>query len=282
MIPPVVDADWLARHPDARVVDVRWYMDGRSGRDAWHDGHLPGAVFVDMDAVLAAPASPEGGRHPLPEPEVFAAGMSAAGIGDDAVVVAYDDAGGANAARLVWLLRISDVDAAVLDGGLEAWAGELEAGAIEAPPASFTPRPWDPGAMATIDDAATAPLVVDARAAERYRGDVEVLDARPGHIPGAMNIPFAGNLGADSRFRNPAELRARFAEHGITEAEGVVVYCGSGITACHNLIAIEHAGLGRARLYPGSWSQYAATERLAATGADRGTQPPVDPQGFTR
>ncbi|MFP5416800.1 MAG: sulfurtransferase [Actinomycetes bacterium] len=279
MIPPVVDVQWLAAHPEARIVDVRWYLDGRSGRDAWCAGHLPGASFVDLDAVLAAPASHEGGRHPLPEPETFAAGMRAAGIGDDSVVVAYDDAGGASASRLVWLLRICDVDAAVLDGGLAAWPGELEAGAVHAPAATFTPRPWDPAALATIDDAATGPLVLDARAAERYRGDDERLDARAGHIPGAVNLPYAGNLAPDGSFLAPDELARRFAEHGITDALDVVVYCGSGVTACHDLIALEHAGLGRARLYPGSWSQYAATDRPIATGPEPGSHPGVDALG---
>lgn len=279
MIPPVVTSDWLAEHPAAILADVRWYLDGRSGRDAWASGHLPGAVFVDLDAVLASAASPEAGRHPLPEPHVFAEGMAAAGIGDDAVVVAYDDAGGASAGRLVWLLRMLGKDAALLDGGLQGWSGDLEEGPVEVSPATFTTRPWDPAALATIDDAATALRVVDARAAERYRGDAEPVDPRAGHIPGALNIPFAGNLAPGKRFRSPEELRARFAEHGITDATGVVVYCGSGVSACHDLIALEHAGLGRARLYPGSWSQYAATERPAATGDEPGERPAVDPQG---
>lgn len=279
-IPPVVDAAWLADHPDAVVADVRWYLDGRSGRDAHAAGHLPGAVFVDLDAVLAAPASPEGGRHPLPAPQVFADGMAATGIGDSAVVVAYDDAGGASAGRLVWLLRMLGVDAALLDGGVRAWTGDLEEGPVTPRPAIFTARPWDPSMLATIDDAATASIVVDSRAGERYRGEAEPIDARAGHIPGAVNVPFTGNL-ADGRFLDPDALRARWAEAGITDAAGVVVYCGSGVTACHNLIALEHAGLGRAQLYPGSWSQYASTERPAATGPEPGERPPVDPTGRT-
>ncbi len=278
LIPPVVDAAWLAAHPEAVVADVRWYLDGRSGRDAHAAGHVPGAVFVDLDAVLAGPASPEAGRHPLPEPQVFADGMAAAGIGDGAVVVAYDDAGGASAGRLVWLLRMLGVDAALLDGGITLWSGELEEGPVTVASAPFTARPWMPDGLATIDDAATAPLVVDARAAERYRGDTEPVDPRAGHVPGAINLPFPENL-EGGRWKSPEDLRERFAEHGITDAAGVVVYCGSGVTACHDLIALEYAGLGRARLYPGSWSQWSNTDRPAATGAEPGSKPAIDAAG---
>lgn len=282
MIPAVVSADWLTQHPEALLVDVRWYLDGRSGRDAYLAGHLPGAVFVDLTTALAAPATPEAGRHPLPEPAVFAEAMSAAGIGDDAVVVAYDDAGGASAGRLVWLLRLSGVDAALLDGGLARAEGPLEQGLVTPRPATFTAKPWDPAYLATIDDAATAPLVVDARVPERYRGESEPVDPRAGHIPGALNIPFAGNLADDQTFASPERLRERYAGHGITDARGVVVYCGSGVTATHDLIAMEYAGLGRGRLYPGSWSQYAHSERPAVTGPEPGGPPPIDASGRTR
>ncbi|HHU40448.1 MAG TPA: sulfurtransferase [Propionibacterium sp.] len=278
MIPPVVTADWLTEHPEAVLADVRWYLDGRSGRDAHGLGHLPGAVFIDLDAALASEGSPETGRHPLPEPQVFADAMGAAGIGEGSVVVAYDDAGGASAGRLVWLLRLLGVDAALLDGGIDHWAGPLEDGPVPAASTTFPSQPWPPDHLATIDDAATAPLVVDARAPERYRGEVEPVDPRAGHIPGAINIPFSGNL-ADGFFRSPGELRERYAEHGITDAAGVVVSCGSGVTACHDLIAMEHAGLGRGRLYPGSWSQWSNTERPAETGPQPGSKPSIDPTG---
>lgn len=281
MIPVVVDSAWLAAHPDAVVADVRHKLGKGPQRDAYLAGHLPGATFVDLDAALAATPSAEGGRHPLPEPAAFAEAMAAAGIGEDDVVVAYDDAGGAFAARLVWLLRLAGVDAALLDGGLQGWDGDLPGGAVERPAATFGTRPWDPGLLATIDDASTAPIVVDARAGERYRGESEPMDARAGHIPGAVNLPFAENLGPDGRFAEPEQLRRRFVQAGITDAAGIVVYCGSGVTACHNLIALEHAGLGRAQLYPGSWSQYAGTERPVATGAEPGSRPSVDPHGVT-
>nr|NLI51108.1 sulfurtransferase [Propionibacterium sp.] len=281
-MPVVVDAAWLADHPEVVLCDVRWYLDGRDGRTAYLSGHLPGAVFVDLDAHLAAPASVEGGRHPLPAPEVFAEGMRAAGISDDSVVVGYDDAGGAVAGRLVWLLRALGVDAAVLDGGLAAWRGPLAEGPEDAPArGDFTARPWAPADLATIDDACTAPLVLDARAPERYRGETEPVDARAGHIPGALSAFFGDNLNPDKTFRSPAELRRRFAALGVTDATDVVCYCGSGVNACHNLIALEHAGLGRGRLYPGSWSQYAATERPAATGPEPGGRPAIDPHGVT-
>lgn len=264
MIPPIVDRAWLARHPEAVLADVRYYLDGRSAAEAYAAGHVPGAVRVDMDTVLADPPSAEAGRHPLPAPERFAAGLAAAGVGDGATVVAYDDAGGAMAGRLVWLLRMLGEDAALLDGGLRAWDGELSAEEPEPTQARFSPRPWPDGALATIDEAATGECVIDARAGERYRGETEPIDPRAGHIPGARNLPLTGNLAPDGRFLAPDQLRARFAD--IDDAAAVTSYCGSGITACHNLIALEHAGLGRGRLYPGSWSQYSSTDRPAAVG----------------
>lgn len=268
MIAPVVSVSWLADHPEAVVADVRWYLDGRSGLAAHTADHLPGSVFVDLDAVLAASASAAEGRHPLPDPEVFAAGMRAAGISDDSVVVAYDDAGGMSAGRLVWMLRVLGVDAALLDGGITAWEGELVTGeGAASAPGSFTARDWPADRLATIDDAAGGPeaVVIDARAPERFRGEVEPIDPRAGHIPGAINVPFAGNL-VRRRFLSPDELRERFAAHGITDAADTIVYCGSGVTACHDLLALEYAGLGQGRLYPGSWSAYAATDRPAAVG----------------
>lgn len=269
MIAPIVSASWLADHPEAVVADVRWYLDGRSGRAAHEGGHIPGSVFVDLDAVLAAPESAEAGRHPLPDPETFAQGMRAAGISDDSVVVAYDDAGGMSAGRLVWMLRVLGVDAALLDGGVASWPGELVTGeGASAASGSFTARDWPADRLATLEEAAGAAeaVVIDARAPRRYRGDVEPLDPRAGHIPGAVNVPFGGNLGADGRFLAPESLRVRFEAVGVGPDTDSIVYCGSGVTACHDLLALEHAGLGRGRLYPGSWSAYAATDRPAATG----------------
>lgn len=268
-ISPVVSPAWLAEHPDAVVADVRWYLDGRDGHEAYLSGHLPGAVFVDLPTRLAAPPSAEQGRHPLPGPDAFAASMAEVGIGDDSIVVAYDDAGGAYAGRLVWMLRLLGVDAALLDGGIDAWSGPLETGQGAVPePGRFTPRGWAASDLASIDDAYAEPVVLDARAPARYRGDAEPVDPRAGHIPGARNAFFGDNLGPDKAFLAPEALRVRFAALGITDAEGVVSSCGSGVTACHNLIAMEYAGLGRGRLFVGSWSQYAATDRPAATGPE--------------
>lgn len=275
MIPPVVDLAWLKSHPEAVVADVRWYLDARSGADAYASGHIPGAVFIDLDEDLAGPASPEAGRHPLPDPEDFASAMVDAGIGDDSVVVAYDDAGGFSAGRLVWMLRALGVDAALLDGGLQAWDGELS---VESPAetdeeVTFGIRGWGSDVVATLDEAASGASVIDARSAERYRGEGGIsLDPRAGHLPGARCAPLTGNLTADLHFLSPTQLRERFASLGIADASEVISYCGSGVTACHNLLAMEYAGLGKGRLYVGSWSQYSATDRPAATGAEPGTR----------
>jgi len=271
-----VAPEWLAAHrTDVVVADVRWYLDGRSGADAYRAGHIPGAVWIDLDTVLADPPSAAQGRHPLPAPDRFAAGLAVAGIGDDQPVVAYDDVAGMAAGRLVWLLRALGQPAALLDGGLAAWPGPLARGAEQLPPARRTPRPWPNEALATASDTADVAggrsgVVLDARAPERYRGEVEPIDRRAGHIPGARNAPFSANLDpATGRFRSPAELRARFEELGVGEGREVVVYCGSGVSACHNLLALAHAGFdpGAVRLYPGSWSQWSADPgREVATG----------------
>ena len=269
----MVSVNWWQQHRDEVVLaDVRWYLDGRSGRDAYDAGHLPGAVFVDLDRWLAAGASPEAGRHPLPDPAVFAAGMAGLGIADDSTVVAYDDAGGTIAARLVWMLRVTGHAAALLDGGLPAYQAPLEKTLLEKtlperPPARFTPRPWPADRLAGIGDTTDPGLVVlDARDRSRYRGDSEPADPRPGHIPGARNLPCRENLAPDGTFLPVARLRERLAGVGVTDAAQVVSYCGSGVTACHNLLVLEYAGLGEGRLFPGSWSQYSHTSRPAALG----------------
>ncbi|NLT30560.1 MAG: sulfurtransferase [Propionibacterium sp.] len=267
MIPPVVDLTWLREHPEAVIADVRWYLDGRSGRAAYDTGHIPGAVFIDLDEALSAPPSTEAGRHPMPDPADFAAAMVDAGIGADSTVVGYDDAGGFSAGRLIWMLRALGIDAALLDGGLDAWDGALSTD----PPAepeddvTFPIGAWGADLTATIDEAAAGPMVIDARSVERFRGEGS-RDARAGHIPGARSAPMTDNLTEDNRFKTPEQLRERFAALGITDASEVISSCGSGVTACHNLLAMEYAGLGRGRLYPGSWSQYAATDRPVATG----------------
>jgi thiosulfate/3-mercaptopyruvate sulfurtransferase len=264
-MPPVVDAAWLDGHPDVVLADVRWYLDGRSGRAAYDGGHLPGAVFVDLDEWLAAEPSAAAGRHPLPDPEVFARGMSLLGIGDRTTVVAYDDAGGTIAARLVWLLRVTGHDAALLDGGLTGWSGPLSMAWVVREPAAFTSAAWPAERLAEIADLSGAQHLVDARQGERFRGEVEPIDARAGHIPGAESLPCRESLDADGRFLPLAELRSRLSAVGISAGDDVVSYCGSGVTACHNLLMLELVGFGPGRLYPGSWSQWAATDLPAAT-----------------
>lgn len=274
-LPPVVDAEWL-RDRLGRVVvcDVRWYLDGRSGKAAYDEGHLPGAVFADLDADLAAPPGGTRGRHPLPDPEAFADAMSRLGIGDRDTVVAYDDDGGSIAARLVWLLRVIRRDAAILDGGLDAWEGDLSTDPVHRPRAHFTATPWPSDRLADAD--LTARLaqsehtaVIDARAPDRYTGEREPVDPRPGHIPGAVNVPYADNFLPDTRFLRRADsLRVIYAGAGATGGRDIVVYCGSGVTACLDLLALEYAGIDDARLYADSWSGWSADPERPAEPAE--------------
>lgn len=277
---PLVDTAWLAAHRDdagLRLVDVRWYLDpARRGRDAWRAGHIPGAVFLDVEEDLSGPGGARGGpvgRHPWPDAAKVGRVMSRAGIGPGTHVVAYDDQAGATAARLWYVLRAYGHDAvSVLDGGIVKWKAEGRPVDTEEPvvaPASFTPRPragWvlTKAEMATLDPQR---LVFDARAAERYRGEVEPIDPRAGHVPGAKSAPFSLNLatGPVPVFCAKDELRARYAALG-ADAKEPVVYCGSGVTACHDLLALEIAGL-RGRLYGGSWSEWSSDPALpVATG----------------
>lgn len=272
MIGPVVDMAWWHEHRATVVTaDVRWYLDGRRGADAYARAHLPGAVFVDLDRWLAGPASPKDGRHPLPDPAVFAEGMAALGISDDDTVIAYDDTGGVTAARLVWMLRATGRAAALLDGGLTGYDGALETAAPTpaARPASFATVPWPPARLAGPDGLADV-ILLDAREGERFRGEVEPVDPRPGHIPGARSLPCREHVGADGRLLEDGALRARLAAVGVTGPHAdVVSSCGSGVTACHTLLLLEHLGLGPGRLYPGSFSQWSSDPaRTVATGAD--------------
>jgi thiosulfate/3-mercaptopyruvate sulfurtransferase len=271
MIPPVVDIAWLREHRDRVVVaDVRWYLDGRPGRDAYDRGHVPGAIFVDLDRRLAAAGTPAEGRHPLPDPDAFAQSMADLGIGDRDVVVAYDDAGGVVAARLVWMLRVTGHDAALLDGGLQAWDGELETEPAQRPPATFSAVAWPPDRLASADDAADPTnIVLDARTRDRYLGLDDPVDSRWGHVPGAHSLPCRENVDASGRLLPVEDLRRRFEAVGVDPATPVVSYCGSGVNACHTLLALEHAGLGTGRLFPGSWSQWSNdASRPVATGED--------------
>ena len=269
---PILDAGAVAElstgHGDTVLCDVRWYLDGRSGLEAYEAGHLPGAVFVDLDEHLTAEPGPGVGRHPLPVAEAFAGSMGELGIGPDDTVVAYDDAGGMSAGRLVWMLRVLGQAAALLDGGIGAWSGQLETRTPQRTPVDVPVRPWPDRAFVDIGDVAagaTGRVLLDARAPERYRGEVEPMDPRAGHVPGAVNAPFAANL-VDGRFLLPADLSDHYRALGVEDATDVVAYCGSGVSACHDLLAMEHAGMGRGRLYVGSWSQWSASNHPIATG----------------
>jgi thiosulfate/3-mercaptopyruvate sulfurtransferase len=271
---PVVDARWLDEHRDDVVlVDCRWYLDGRSGRDEYREGHLPGAVYIALDQWLADRGSPERGRHPLPPPEVFAEGMARHGISDESVVVAYDDAGGVIAARLVWILRATGHHAALLNGGLNAHRGPLTPG--DSAPGErgvFTPRPWPAAKLADESDVRHfSGVVVDARNRDRYEGAPDPVDSRFGHIPGAQSVPCRAHLDSQGFLLEPAVLRAAFAAVGVENDTPVISYCGSGVTACHNLLVMEWVGVGAGRLYPGSWSHYSSDPtRPIATGPEPG------------
>lgn len=280
----LVSVEWLAAHrsdPDVRVCDVRWFLPstGRVGRDEYLAGHLPGAVFVDLDHDLAGPDDGRAGRHPLPAAGAFEAAMRRAGVSPSTHVVAHDDAGGAVAARLWWLLRAhGHAQVSLLDGGLAAWkdAGlPLATGPVEVPAGSFASRPV-PGSSEDLPSVRSllrsGGLLLDARAPARYRGETEPVDARPGHVPAAVNLPFSDLL-ENGRFREPSALREAFGRVGVAGRE-VVASCGSGVTACHLLFALDHAGLlpfPQARLYAGSYSEWARHPELAvATGSAPG------------
>ncbi len=274
---PIVSGAWLQGNiADVAVADVRWYLDGRSGRVAYEAGHIPGAVFLDLDEGLSAPASATGGRHPLPDPQVFAAALGAAGIADGCPVVAYDDASGMVAGRLWWMLRALGEPVAVLDGGLGAWPGPLSTEIPEPAPAHFTPRPWPREAFATIEEVdelrrAAGAVVLDARSPDRYVGEPNALDPRFGHIPGAVSAPCAANLAPDGALRSPEDLREMYAAAGVDGETETVAYCGSGVSANLDLLALEVAGLGGGRLFVGSWSAWgAAPERPVAAGTEPG------------
>jgi thiosulfate/3-mercaptopyruvate sulfurtransferase len=296
----------LARDPAPVLLDVRWRLGGPPGIDSYRQGHLPGAVFIDLDRDLSGPAGPAG-RHPLPDPAAFQAAIRAAGVGRDRPVVVYDDGDATVAARGWWTLRyFGHPDVRVLDGGYRAWTGaglavttaepapapgDFTAEPTPAPgdftaeptpaPGDFTaePAPGDftaePGHMPVLDAAAAQAaartgLLLDARAGERYRGEIEPVDPVAGHIPGAVSAPTVGNVNPDGTLRDAAELAARFAALGAVPGarRPVAAYCGSGVTAAHEVLALTLAGIPAA-LYVGSWSNWVADPaRPVATGPE--------------
>jgi thiosulfate/3-mercaptopyruvate sulfurtransferase len=254
----------------AVLLDVRWSLGRSDGREQYRAGHLPGAVFVDLEAELAAPGLATEGRHPLPSLPALQSAARRWGVDQDSRVVVYDATGGLAAARAWWLLRWGGLtDVSILDGGLAAWRGELETGdTVPTPGAVVLTGGGMP--VLTADQAAALPasggVLLDARAGERYRGEVEPIDPRAGHVPGAVSAPTADNLDADGRFRTVAVLRERFAALGVRPGTTVGVYCGSGVTAAHEIAALAEAGIDAA-LWPGSWSQWSHDpQRPVATG----------------
>lgn len=269
-------AELAGRLSEVRLFDVRWTVMAPDGHPAYLAGHLPGAVFVDLDADLADHSATGRGRHPLPTPQAFQASARRLGLNDGDAVVVYDDWNGQAASRAWWLLRTAGIaDVRILDGGWAAWqrfGGPVERGEVVPEPGEITIASLDGFASAdahVVASQAESPdaLVLDARAAARYRGDEEPLDPRAGHIPGAVSAPTAENLTAEGTFRPAAELRARFDKLGAGHTP-VTVYCGSGVTATHQIAALAIAGYD-ATLYPGSWSEWSSDpQRPVATGPD--------------
>jgi thiosulfate/3-mercaptopyruvate sulfurtransferase len=254
----LADPDWL-------VADCRFDLaDPQAGKTAWRAGHIPGAIHVDLERHLSVAVTQHTGRHPLPSPDAFAETLSRLGVGNRTRVVCYDAGNGAYAARLWWMLRYVGHDAvAVLDGGFAAWVAEerpVSTGETPRPPGRFVarPRPWMLCDAAGVKDALTdGVLVVDVRGAERFRGEVEPLDTVAGHVPGAVNLPFLENLGADGRFLMPEILARHWRERvGAEAGREIICMCGSGVTACQGLLALETAGITGGRLYAGSWSEW--------------------------
>ncbi len=274
LISPHALAELIATDPRVRVLDVRWRLDEPDGRPAHLAGHIPGAVYVDLERELAEHGAPvTEGRHPLPSPARLQEAARRWGLDDGDTVVVYDDLSSLSAARAWWLLADAGVaDVRILDGALQAWVDAgfpLEAGDVVPGPGEIT---LSRGRLRRIDidDAARLArdgVLIDVRAGERYRGEVEPIDPVAGHVPGAVNRPTGENLGADGRFLSPAELRRPFEALGARPGEPVGVYCGSGVTASHTVVALTLAGFEPA-LYAGSWSQWSNhPDRPVATGS---------------
>ena len=275
----LIDAPTLATHlddPSWVVLDARFDLANPSkGETLYREGHVPGARYVHLDTHLSGEKTGHNGRHPLPAPEVAAARFGALGIGSHTQVVIYDGDTGMFAARAWWMLRwVGHQAVAVLDGGFAAWQRAGLPVSTDQPtwtPVAFAARVADDRRVPAADVLAnlgdTSRVLVDARANDRFRGENETIDPVAGHIPGAVNRFFQLNLNADKTFKTPAALREEWGAVCGDDASKVVMYCGSGVTACHNLLALEHAGLSGARIFPGSWSEWCANpDRPRATG----------------
>lgn len=262
---PLISIDELASSRDrVHVCDIRWELtDPDKGRSSYEMGHIPGAVFVDLDRDLSGPPG-ERGRHPLPDLDGFTEKLGRFGIGPDTHVVAYDDTGGRIAARLWWMLRSIGHDSVqVLDGGYQAWTGaghDVGIGTVTPDPTTY-PVPDGFKGVVTHDELDDRRLI-DARAAERYRGEFEPADPKAGHIPGALNVPTGRNLDSDGRFLPASDLASVYASIG----DNPVVSCGSGVTACHDALAMVVAGRDMPDVYVGSFSEWSHLDLPVATG----------------
>lgn len=260
-LPPIVsigdlDQDGIAGDRDVVVVDARLTFEGPSGRQLYEAGHLPGAIFVDVDDLISAPKARNRGDRPLPSPEDFAAGLGAVGIGRETPTVVYDDYGSLAAGRLVWMLRTIGQQAALLSGGIAAFDGPLSKVEHRLEPVKRTAVPWPEASLASADDAAAQGagpgVLADSRGALAYAGSAD--DPTTGHIPGAISLPWRNSLNDQNEFLDAAALTIRFEDVGVDG--DTVLYCGAGVSACYNALAVEAAGLGRPRIYIGSWSHW--------------------------
>lgn len=273
MVRHLISAEHLAQIIDdrtLRLVDCRWYLaDPDEGAAAYRRGHIPGAVHASLDHHLSGTTGP--GRHPLPSPDEFAETMASLGISPESTVVVYDDRGGAVASRLWWMLTAQGhTSVAVLDGGIQAWTTQDRPLTTDVPTPErsvYDMEPWT-GIVTLEEVAAREPgtTLIDAREPERYRGDIEPIDPKAGHIPGAVSLPVAANLDENGFFRPSNDLASCFSAIGVAGGARVIAHCGSGVTACHSILAAEIAGLGRPDLYVGSWSEWSGTDQPVATG----------------
>ncbi len=272
---PLVGPAWLEQNLDGVVLaDVRWSIPQGPHRDEYLAGHLPGAIFVDLDEDLSDPPGRRG-RHPLPSAEDFTATRARLGL-EGRPVVAYDDRGGAVAGRLWWMLDALGLQAAVLDGGMQSWSGPIETGWQQPVAVGAEHRQWPSDRFVQVDDVLAAikagGALLDARSGERFAGFANKIDSRPGHIPGAISRPWQENLDEDGRFHKADDLRNDFQRLGVSDGTGLIASCGSGVTGCHILLAARVAGLSAGQLYTGSWSEWSeSAERPVATTAP--TQP---------
>ncbi len=268
---PIISSDELLaiyRLDEVHVLDTRWYLDGRKGIDSYRSGHIPGAIFVDVETVCTGPGGPSRGRHPLKNPRDFASALASLGVGSGSRIVCYDDQFGSIAARLWWMLDQLSVDVQVLDGGFQAWRGPVEVVDVTFPPNQNpigTPETWPSEALVSTSEVSRisrskGAYILDARARERYLGQFEPIDRVPGHIPSAKSFPWTTMIDKDG-FLPPYELRQLFSGVLKDTSKPIICSCGSAITACHLLLGLRISGIGDGFLYEGSYSGWSADPR---------------------